>query len=502
MTTVVTFGSKSAHAIQLDWSGQFWADQHWLNNYQLSRGTPGYDREQELIDAGGYYVPGTGEKNILWYSTFMRLNPKVVVNDSIFIKSEWQIGTPIYGFWGRGWPTWDEERVNFTGAQRDNFNLGAQRFWANLITDFGTVELGRAPIDWGLGAMWSDGNKLFDRYQSTGDMVRLTSKFGNFAIQPALVKVTSGSSVGGALAFTPSSGTYNSSQVIQGHDDITDYNLAVKYDNSEEDFEFGMMWTKRTGNVAQKSIFFNPSLTGSTRINYNLFDFYARKKWGRWSLGGELPLFNGDIGALDGQNEFTYKTYAIVAEAAYTSDMWDVALKFGHAPGQPPTPQGGKKFNAVYLNKNYDLGLIMFNYNIYGLSANNPDNFSTNSNSPYGSSVVNATYVALKPEAKLDKWTLSLGFVAAWADELAQAGRQFYNYERRQFYNGVANQSRFMGWEIDPGVTFKWDENFVLNWTTGFWFPGDYYSFTNSPRVPKIQTDMMFASQVRAGITF
>ena len=30
---------------------------------------------------------------------------------------------------------------------------------------------------------------LFDRYQSTGDMVRLTSKFGNFSVQPALVKV-------------------------------------------------------------------------------------------------------------------------------------------------------------------------------------------------------------------------------------------------------------------------------------------------------------------------
>lgn len=492
-------GIKDVHALQLDWSGQFWADQHWLNNYQLSRGTPGYDREQSLIDAGGYYTPGTGEKNIIWYSMFMRLNPKLVVNDSINIKSEWHVGSPIFGFWGRGWPTYDEERVNFTGSQRDNFAIGAQRFWANLITDFGTVELGRAPLDWGLGAIWNDGSELFDRYQSTGDMVRLTSKFGNFSIQPALVKVTSGSNVGGALAFQ--NGTLSTTQVVQGHDDVTDYDLAVKYDNSEEDFEFGMMWTRRSGNVAQKTIFFNPQLTGSTRINYNLFDFYAHKKWGRWSVGGEIPLFNGDIGAIDGQNEFTYKTYAVVVEGQYSSDVWDIGLKLGHVPGQPPTAVGDKKFNAVFLNKNYDLGLIMFNYNISGLTANNPDTI-TAPNSPYGSAVVNANYIALKPDVKFDKWTFSLGLVAAWADQVAQGGRQFYNYERRQFFNGVANQARFMGYEIDPGVTFKWDENFVLNWTTGFWFPGEYYAFSNSRAVPKLETDMMFASQVRAGITF
>ncbi|MEW6057099.1 MAG: hypothetical protein AB1540_10835 [Bdellovibrionota bacterium] len=493
-----TAGLRMAHAIQLDWSGQFWFDNHWLNNYQLDRSRPGYDNDPGFRNAGSPYVPGVGEKNVVWYSAFFRLKPKVIVNDSVDIRSELHLGSPIYGFLGRSFPSSGNEPLIFTNSSRDNFVVGAQRYWANLKTDFGTIELGRAPIDWGLGGIWDAGDDLFDRYQSTGDMIRLTSKFGNFYIQPALVKVATGNNVGGA--------TINGN-TAQGHDDITDYDLAVKYDNSEDDFEFGMMWTKRTGNPSQKSIAFardaagNP--LGSTRINYNLFDFYAKKKWKRFWIGGELPLFNGDLGAIDGQNEFQYKAFAVLFEGGYTSDVWDVDLKAGHVPGQPPGSAGDNKFRAIYLNRNYDLGLIMFHYNLYGLSNNNPDTVAAaNLNSPYDATIVNANYFSITPKAKLDKWTLKGTFAFAFADEVATANRRFYNHESRQFFDGIGNQSSFMGWEMDYGLGFQWDENVTFGWDFGFFFPGDYFAFTNLSNPARFNTDFMFASQVKVGITF
>lgn len=494
VSLIAAAGIQEAKALQIDWGGQFWADQHWLNNYQLSRARPGVDADPIFTGAGGPYVPGVGQKNVVWYSMFLRLNPKLIVNDSINIKSQWHVGSPIYGFFGRSFPTTGDERLNFTGSQKDNFAIGAQRVWANLITDFGTIELGRAPIHWGLGAIWNSGDELFERFQSTGDMVRLTSKFGNFSISPSLVKIAMGRNAAGSSDAA--------GNITQGSDDITDYNLAVKYDNSEEDFELGMMWTKRTGSGAQTELQFNNAGTGSRRISYNLFDFYAQKKWGRWHLGGELPLFNGELGALDGVNEFNYKTFAVVLKGGYTSDIWDVDLNVGHVPGQEPTAVGDRKFSAVFLHKNYKTGLIMFNYNLYGLANNNPDRVAAAAvNSPYDNQIVNANYVALTPSAKLDKWKIKTTIVAAWADQVAQAGRRFYNYNRRQFFNAIGNQSKFMGWEIDPGVEFKWDENFVIAWDVGFFFPGDFYKFANVP-TQELQTDMMFASQVRAGITF
>jgi hypothetical protein len=489
------FNGIGAHALQLDWNGQFWFEQNWLNNYQLSRARPGYDADSEFINNGSPYVPGTGEKNSVWYDAFLKLKPKAVVNDSINIRAEFQVGSPTYPFMGRGFPGSGDERFNFTGSQKDGLSIVAARYWAQMITDFGTIELGRAPLHWGLGAIWNSGDNLFDHYQSTVDTVRLTSKFGNFSIQPAIVKIAMGGNVSGAsnAAGNP----------VQGNDDITDYDLAVKYDNSEEDFEFGMMWTKRTANAAQRTLFFNPQKQGSTRMNFNVFDFFARKKWGRFSLGGELPLFNGNLGALDGQNEFDYKTVAVVVEGGYTSDVWDVSLKAGHVPGQPPTSQGDTKFRAVFLNKDYKLGLIMFNYNLYGLSNNNPDTVPAGSlQSPYDNEIVNANYFALTPQAKVDKWTFHATYVFGWADQTASAGHNFYNYNRRQFYPAIGNQSSFLGWEMDYGVAFKWDENFILGWDLGLWFPGSYYSFSNSPGVAKLDTDSMFASRIRAGITF
>jgi hypothetical protein len=490
----VLLSSSAAYALQLDWNGQFWFENDWLNNYQLSRGRPGYDNDPEFINAGGPYVPGTGEKNSVWYSAFLRLKPKAVVNDSLFIKSEFQVATPIYSFMGRSFPNSADAQFDITGSQRNNLAIGAQRFWANLITDFGTIELGRAPINWALGAMWNSGDNLFDRYQSTGDMIRLTSKFGNFSVAPALVKTSGGNNVSGATV---------NGRTVSGNDDLTDYDLAVKYDNSEEDFEFGMMWTKRTGNSSQQSLFYNPQLLGSTRTNFNIFDFYSRKKWGRFWFGGELPLINGDIGAVDGQNEFQYKSFALMFEGGYTSDLWDIGLKAGHVPGQPSSDPGDTRYKAIYLNNDYKLGLILFHYNLYGLTGNNSDNIAAAAlASPYDAAIVNANYFSLNPNLKLDKWTLRSTFVFAYADTTAQAGKLFYNHQRRQYFNAINNQSSFYGWEMDYGLQFKWDENIVISWDFGFFFPGGFYAFTNDPGVTQFETNMMWASQVRVGANF
>ncbi|MGE4232389.1 MAG: hypothetical protein AB7F43_03585 [Bacteriovoracia bacterium] len=485
--------STSSFALQLDWSGQFWFDHNWLYNYQLDRGRLGYDDDPQFNMNGSPYVPGGGDKTASWYTAFLKLKPRILVNDSIQLKSEFQVGSPIYAFMGRGYPTTGDESNNLTGSQKVNMSVGAQRFWANIITDFGTIEAGRAPNHWGLGAIWNSGDKLFDRYQSSADMIRLTSKFGNFYLSPALMKIAVGNNLSGALS---TSGT-----VTSGDDDITDLVLATKYDNREEDFEFGLNWTHRSGNAAQKSLYSNGYTAGSTRLRFNIFDFYAKKKVGRYSFGGEIPLISGEIGAADGLIEHDYKTVGVILESDYTSDVWDIALKGGHVPGQPNSASGDTKFQALYLNKNYGLGLIMFRYNLWGLTANNPDTIVSPA-SPFDAGIVNAKYVSLSPAAKVDKWTFKLTFVTGWANQAAEKNRRFWNYHERKYYTAVRDQKSGLGWELDLGIQFNWDENFVLAWDGGIWVPGRYYEFTNDAGVEHFNLDSMLASQIRVGITF
>ena len=524
-TWLILWG-QTAHAVQLDWSGQFWFENQWLNNYQLDRSRPGYDSDPVYYNTGGPYVPGAGEKNVLWYSAFLKLRPKIVVNDSIHIKSEWQVGSPIYGFMGRDFPQSGGDQYNFTGSQKNGATITATRFWASLITDFGTIDLGRAPIHWGLGAMWNSGDNLFDRYQSTGDMIRLTSKFGNLSISPALSKVSMGNSAAGALSTTASYPSLSTAK--QGNDDVTDYHLALRYDNSEEDFDFGLMWTRRTGNAAQSSLLISPTGSSNTRLNYNLLDFFVKKKFGHFTFGGEVPYFTGRIGGIDGSsNEFEYKSVAIITEIGYASDQWDILFKGGHVPGQgtadyDPNASGSTtayvdtntKYKAVYLNKDYGLGLIMFHYNLWGLGASNPDTLTASQlRSPYDNPIVNANYLALTPTLKYDKWSFSSTVVFAWADKTVpdnpngSAPQKFYNHERRQFFNSATDnggQSSFMGWEWDLGSKFRWDENFIIGWDLGMWFPGKYYAFANKSKPSDLlgSAGFMFASQIQAGITF
>jgi hypothetical protein len=521
----------SAYGLQLQWEGQFWFDHHWLNNYQLDRGRPSSDADPTLYNAGGPYVPGTGEKNTMWYSAFLRLKPQVIVNDSIFLKSEFHVGSPIYGFMGRDFPTSGGEQYNFTGSQKQGAAISAMRFWATVVSDFGTVELGRAPIHWGMGAIWNSGDQLFDRYQSSGDMVRLITKFGNLYVTPALSKVSVGNSVSGALdtSMSPSS-VPSLANPRPGNDDVTDYHLAIRYDNTEEDFDFGLMWTRRVGNAAQGSILTSPSTTtGSKKINYNLLDFYARKKLGRFGFGVEVPFYTGSIGGIDGSaTDFDYRAVAVVLEGSYTSDRWDILLKGGHVPGQPSVNingtdpntgqpnafvDGGAKYKPVYLHQNYGVGLIMFHYNLYGLAANNPDNLSAGQvRSPYDNPIVNANYLSLSPTFKIDKWSIKGTALAAWASQTAPNNpgndpKKFYNHQRRQFFTtqaGNGAQQSFMGWEADLGFAFKWDDNLVFDWTTGLFFPGAYYKFANRPAPfhENSLSSFMFASQARLGITF
>src|SRR5690606_11853780 len=159
----------------------FRAEANWFRNYgdgedanRLVNGVP-----------TGYYTPSGGSDSAHFQTLFFRLMPRVTDNDNVYLNSEWWLGTPVFGFFG--------DSVPYTIAQRQWYatqvrgaTCRAQRLWADAVTDVGTIQMGRAPLDWGLGLIWDSGDGVFDRYQPTGDTVRLIAKFGAFSFSPSL----------------------------------------------------------------------------------------------------------------------------------------------------------------------------------------------------------------------------------------------------------------------------------------------------------------------------
>ncbi|MGZ3685516.1 MAG: hypothetical protein ACXVCI_16770, partial [Bdellovibrionota bacterium] len=170
--SLAAFPALDAEALTLDWSGYFRATHDLVYDYQMNKAEPGYSN----MGGQGEDIPGQGTHNATYTTMFLKLKPRVLVNDNIIVNSEWNVGDPVSGFFGRNIP--DADRNNFLSTGKDAMSISASRLWLDVHSDFGTVQVGRAPMAWGLGIVFNAGDGPFDRFQSTSDTIRLLSKFG------------------------------------------------------------------------------------------------------------------------------------------------------------------------------------------------------------------------------------------------------------------------------------------------------------------------------------
>ncbi len=484
-----------AHALELDWSGQFWAEFNFVHNYAMDPSDQGAVYDGVRNDAGGYYVPGGGAQDANFQSLFLRLRPKLVVNDNIYIKSEWWVGDPIFGIFGNAVPSASDQRQYYSNQSRGS-SIKAQRIWAEFISDVGTFQVGRVPLHWGLGLVWNSGEHLWDRYMSTGDAIRWIAKFGSFSLVPSFIMTSVGNNI---------SGSFVNGTAGQGSGGVTDYSLILKYENTEDEFEIGANLLRRLAGANQDpkgGLLTVPQNSGPVAGSMSVltYDLYAKKKIDRLSLGAEVPITNGTLGSS------SYQTIALAGEASFkANDSVELTLKSGYAPGQKSSSSSTlDAYKAFYFNPSYHIGMILFNYQLANFAG--PQNNGTNLSplkSPYDNPIVNAAYLALSSNLKPgEKWTIRPAFIYAVAPQAATQGQYFYNYRTKtvQFNNTGKDQGTNLGWEFDLGLTFQWDEYFQLSLDNGIYVPGDFYAFSNTSQ--ENRTSPVFATSVRVGVSF
>lgn len=490
-------------SLEMDWSGQFWSEYNFIYDYSMDTSSQGAGVDVARYNQGGYYVPGAGTKDASFQTLFLRLKPKVTVNDNIYINSEWWVGNPTFPFLGNGFPYSTDQRQYYSTQSR-GFPLSAQRLWAELVTDLGTIQVGRLPLHWGLGLMWNSDEELWSRYFSTGDAVRWVAKFGAFTFIPSAIIYSAGNSIVGACIVqgglcVPTTGTGG----------LADYSLILKYENTDEEFDAGVNFVKRTASSSQDpgSGVMAPqqaNLQGVAGLNYQVYDIYIRKKWSDLSITGELPIVSGSIGSI------TYQTAAIATEIDWKANLvWEWMLKAGYAPGQNNSDtQDIGSFNAFYFNPNYHVGMILFNYQLANFASpqtlNNPTLNQKQLGSIYDNPIVNAGYLAFSTKIRpWDKWTIKPALLYATALRSASSSQAyFYNYWSRSIQQNLSqqDQSASLGWEVDLGLTFQWDEYFQFNWDNGLFLPGQFFAFSNT--ATSNSTSPVFASSFRVGVNF
>lgn len=485
--------AQSAYALSIDWHGYFRADSNIVHNYQMDLERPGNFASDTL---GGEFISGEGSKSAEYISFFARLRPVVLINDNIILNAELDLGSPTNGFLGTDIPA--DDANNSFSFRRSNLDIGVSRLWLDTFTDFGTLQVGRAPLHWGLGVIFDSGDDPFDRYQSTTDVVRLVSKFGKLTLSPSIAKASVGRSLGGGRNNTAST-TASASNVDNGSDDVTDVSVSLVYDDTDRDLEVGAMIYKRAGLQTQTGFIFPAGATTADSsfrngISAKMINAYLKKKWYRLSVGVEVPYYFGNIGDYNNSGNFTetnssgsnteISAIGFASEIKLDMPSWKHKVMLGHAPGQGPTralsTTGGRdnQFTAMFFNRNYNIANIMFNYNLRGFGATNPDDYTT-PNSPYDSAVVNAKYISLQTGTEGEQWAWYVRGIYAQANETAVAGKDVYVHSRRRYEFANQSQEKSLGMEVDLGGSYQWDESIRFGLDLGIWFPGDFYKFSN-----------------------
>lgn len=519
---------SSVFALDLDWKGQFRGENVWVPNYTAGS----IDARDPAREQGeGYYVGPAGQKGAKFQTLFLRLNPTVIVNDNVRIFSEIWFGNPQSGFFGNNFPGGNGQNY-FNSTYSGGSSITAQRFWGDFYGDFGTLQFGRAPLHWGLGAFYNDGNQAFDRFQSTADVIRLNSKFGNFSLIPEVAKYSLGGSqgnslvgglAGGASATVPSvvggvGMPLGATTANTGSAGFADYSLALRYENTDEQFDGGVKFIRRLAGAQSNVQWVNGSSGG---MGMTIWDVYLKKSVSKFDFAIEAPIMGGNlVGA-------TYRSYAVVGEIKYHANPnWLLFANAGKVPGQPGDTSAARdnaetdgnssvnpsRWNMMYLHPNYRLGLIMFNYQLraFGRTRNPYTTGSTVDDagvnpveSIYDNPITNANYLVLGASYAADKWLFTGKYITASADETAQSGTHFFNSWDRKYststYSGE-NQSSSLGSEIDFSTDFKWDEYTSFGLDLGYYMTGKYYAFsgTGTPN----ETKGILAAVGRVSVVF
>ena len=281
------------------------------------------------------------------------------------------------------------------------------------------------------------------------------------------------------------------------------YPTETASDNADDEFQLGFNFFRRFASAGQQPTYGYMGVAGSSASAiYNVWDVYAERRFGTLKLALEMPFASGVIGGIP------YSTFAALFEGSYEiNKTWSAGLKAGYVPGATAVAGGPTTFDAFFVNPGYKIGLIMFNYNLAGFygpaTLNDPTVTGAGLRSIYDHPISDAIYFDVGGKVKFgDKWDAHGDLIYAVAPNGCTQGTTCLNYWERKYYANTAggNQSNALGFEVDLGGGFQFDDAFRLDLDLGVFLPGAFYQFTNV--ATQNVTDPVWAVVIKGGVEF
>lgn len=395
--------------------------------------------------------------------------PKIVAADGLTIYGRFDVfNNSVYGennqfgeFFGSGprtaFGTGDPGNGSSTNSGNSNVLSRSQKSGAIAITslyavwnqEFGSLVVGRVPVQFGLGLVHNAGNGVFDHWFESKDIVGYKIVLGNLFVMPMVGKISEGD--------------------VGYEDDVNDYMLQAQYDNPETDLSLGVFFEQRTATSAGNDApITGPSTLGTAQpggFRTQLWSIYTKQRMKDFTIGVEGDFLSGDTGVTfaTGQN-VSINSFGLAGELAYRPEdsKWSALLKAGYASGDDPGTQD--VYEGFVFNRNYDVAFMLFNHPLgqydvlrTGLVRNVGVPASSQ---PDTEGVSNTIYFAPSVDWK-------------WHDNLSLNATFAYAMLSKEPLSNVGGVAKDLGYETDIGVTYKPYERLTWKTQLGFLIPGD-----------------------------
>jgi hypothetical protein len=478
--TVLALLPVASQALPIDWHGSFGVDSTLISDLRRIKAKDiNTDISTNLVTQEVGLDSGK-KGSASWQSYIFKLAPTMVINDAATFFGELSTGYANGGYLGDS-PQTDKASGNgaplYYHNQAQGQSITVKKAYLELYSDTATYMIGRHTYEWGLGAIYNDGNEAWDRHASSRDGITMKLKIGNFHVSPFWSKVSN-----------------------PGYTDATntkEYGAALLYDNQERDIAFGLLYGKKSSDA--NATFYKTTMnvpTPGVSLGANditVTDLYFKKVFGKFDMAIEVPLMSGDLGKTTATtSSTTYSAKAFLLQTNYKhTDSWTIGFDGGQVSGHDGSTA---KFSALYLNPNYQVANLLFRYNMAALG-------SGQSASVYDSYITNARYFKLRSSYNSEKWTFDSAIIYAKALEVAKAGLVSYNHTNNKMFTATTSQSDSLGTEIDFNAKYHWNKEISIGSGLGYLFTGDYFSYTNDATKTNAKKSSLLL-QVNTSVTF
>ncbi len=446
--TVLLFFATRAQAGDIEWSGLYRVEGVQLHHPALDSGT------------------GVGRNKDYGIHTLI-LRPKIVAADGLYITSQLnvfnsndptlgnQFGQYFGSGLGDGTPT-SVNDSNATSESQESSDIKVTQFYLTHVQEYGSLIVGRAPLQFGLGVTHNAGRGLFDHYSDTRDLVGYKISMGNFYFLPMYAKISEGN--------------------ISGHDDVSEVNFQLQYENPETDSSMGLFYQNRTsskeGNDAPQTAYDSGALGVSDDFGAKNFNVFFKKETPIYNVGFEIAQQDGKTGIKNSDGkEIEMSGFALAVEYEYHAPESKNAfgLKTGYVTGDDPDTLND--YEGFIFDRNYDLAMLMFNHGLGQADFLHTKLIGRTDTpaAPHGATVAgkpdveaisNVTYLSIYMQRKWhDKWSMVTTATTGWLNDTTMGA-------------GGGTAAADLGYELDLSFVFKATDKITWINQLGYLIPG------------------------------